>query len=70
MSSKTWMIEWMSCKPTEGSLTNVVVTLDGVVMALKQRALAKPPRLTTQPSTQPVLSRNLKRAVNLRLLLI
>ena len=21
-----WIIEWMSCKPTEGSLTNVVVT--------------------------------------------
>ena len=25
-ATKTWMIEWMSCKPTEGSLTNVVVT--------------------------------------------
>ena len=25
-ATKTWIIEWMSCKPTEGSLTNVVVT--------------------------------------------
>jgi hypothetical protein len=25
-ATTTWMIEWMSCKPTEGSLTNVVVT--------------------------------------------
>ena len=22
----TWVIEWMQCKPTEGSLTDVVVT--------------------------------------------
>jgi hypothetical protein len=24
---KNWVIEWMQCKPTEGSLTNVVVTV-------------------------------------------
>ncbi len=25
-ATKTWIVEWMSCKPTDGSLTNVVVT--------------------------------------------
>jgi hypothetical protein len=25
-ATTTWIIEWMSCKPTEGTLTDVVVT--------------------------------------------
>ena len=25
-ATTTWVIEWMSCKPTEGTLTDVVVT--------------------------------------------
>jgi hypothetical protein len=25
-ATTTWIVEWMSCKPTEGTLTNVVVT--------------------------------------------
>ena len=25
-ATKTWIVEWMQCKPTDGSLTDIVVT--------------------------------------------